>query len=277
MSVSTRRSSLNGLKKYPASEYSDRIINLNKIEDKNLENALKYIEKERNQVLHNLNRDIKKLEEDCEEREEQLRMAYNLERKKFLNSNLHNNILLNTKSGYDKFKKHTSSKKFKHDSDPSLTGEREFKENNSRSIKNLSANIRLSKQYTDPSIMTSNIRPLNISRSKSSSDLFKQASPIMDIKDENKTQFLDIVEQRANSTDFVTRRSKNENIDLTFSIGNLKILPKAPISISERVVKKNFNFDKNKRTHSNDSNSTDESKARNISPLSASSSPVPQI
>lgn len=73
-----------GIRKYPASEYSDRVINLNRLEDRNYENKCKLIEKERQLALHAHNREVKRLESELETRQELLRTLYGQEKlKKF--------------------------------------------------------------------------------------------------------------------------------------------------------------------------------------------------
>lgn len=54
------------------------------------------MEKEKSITVNLLNRDIKKLERDVEERQERIRTIYNQERLKLLKSNLHMQLLMNT-------------------------------------------------------------------------------------------------------------------------------------------------------------------------------------
>lgn len=73
-------------RRFPASEFSDRVINLNRLEDRNYENQCKIIEKERRTVLTALNRDIKKLEYELYDKQELMHALYGQEKLKLLNS-----------------------------------------------------------------------------------------------------------------------------------------------------------------------------------------------
>ena len=59
--------------KFKASEYSDRVMNLNKLEDRSLESRIKIIEKQKSTSLHMLAKDIKKLELEFENKQRTLR------------------------------------------------------------------------------------------------------------------------------------------------------------------------------------------------------------
>ncbi|CAF0926572.1 unnamed protein product [Brachionus calyciflorus] len=272
MNVYTCRNSHSGLRKYPASEYSDRTINLNKLEDRNLENSIKLIEKERNQILQNLNRDIRKLEEDYEEREEEARKVFNLKKKKYLNANLHNNLISNQKNDRGMSSKINSNKLTKYNSNPNLIIDKEMKENRERLVKNLSATPRLSKEFTDPLLLNRENNIL-IPRSRSSFDINETTIEFKNsFKRKSSKKFDTTFDQRPNSSDLETRKQNPKNSNLGSSMTSLSILPRAPISVSDNSIKKIFAKQKFGKNNSlDDSNSLDDERTRNILPLSVSS------
>lgn len=80
-------------KRYRPAEYSDRVINLNKLEDRNLDSKLKRIERENRIGMNNILKDIKKLESELEFRRETLNIIQNKDKLKKLSSTLSDNLL----------------------------------------------------------------------------------------------------------------------------------------------------------------------------------------
>lgn len=74
------KTSKNGGRKYPASEYSDRVINLNRLEDRNLESQCRQIERERRTVINSINREKKIVEADLEDKQDLMRALFNKEK-----------------------------------------------------------------------------------------------------------------------------------------------------------------------------------------------------
>lgn len=75
-----------GGRKYPASEYSDRVMNLNRLEDRNYENQCRLIEKERRTVMTSLNREMKQIESDLEDKQDLLRALYSQQKLSLLST-----------------------------------------------------------------------------------------------------------------------------------------------------------------------------------------------
>lgn len=67
-------------RKYPASEYSDRVINLNRLEDRNYDNQCRLIEKERRTVINSINREMRVVESDLEDKQDLMRALFNQQR-----------------------------------------------------------------------------------------------------------------------------------------------------------------------------------------------------
>ena len=152
-------------------------------------------------------------------------------------------------------------------SNPNIIDDEKEIGQNSRS--NLSALPRLTKNYTDPAIIRKESIIHILPRSSSSIDLFK-SSQLTEIKPKNIKKEEQKLELRPNSSDLETRQKNRFDI----SIENSSILPRAPISISENTIKKNFFISRTKRPISTDSNSTDDGKIGNISQMYVTNSPV---
>lgn len=88
------------MRKLQASEFSDRIINLNKLEERNLENRLKLLKKENKTNVNLLNRDIRKIENELEIKQASLRAINNIERLKLLNSDININVVIHNENSY---------------------------------------------------------------------------------------------------------------------------------------------------------------------------------
>lgn len=83
--------------RFKPSELSDRMMNLNRIEDKNLENKIRQIEKETRVSLNSINREIKHLENEHQIQQKLVNGLNNSAKIKFLNAHLHMAILQNRK------------------------------------------------------------------------------------------------------------------------------------------------------------------------------------
>ena len=83
--------------RFKPSELSDRMMNLNRIEDKNLANKLRQIEKETRVSLNSINRDIKHLEDEHQTQQKLVNSLNHSAKVKFLNAHLHMAILQNRK------------------------------------------------------------------------------------------------------------------------------------------------------------------------------------
>lgn len=70
----------NAVRKYPASEYSDRVINLNRLEDRNYDNQCRLLEKERRTVINSINREMRVVESDLEDKQDLMRALFNQQR-----------------------------------------------------------------------------------------------------------------------------------------------------------------------------------------------------
>jgi hypothetical protein len=160
-------------RRYRPAEYSDRVINLNKLEDRNLDNKLKRIERENRIGMNILLKDIKKLESELEFRKEALNIIRNKDKLKKLSSTLSDNLLNSENprghtnddidSGYEYLfkysseiahsnmnhhhhKPHTSLSTYNHDVDNDDIDE-EDRTNIVNNRKNLSAHGRLTNHY----------------------------------------------------------------------------------------------------------------------------------
>lgn len=90
--------------RYKPSELSDRIMGLNRMEAKNLENRLKLIDKESRVSLGFINRDIKHLEQEAEIQRKLVESFNQSAKLKLLNSHLHM-VLLNERKLEDDLKR----------------------------------------------------------------------------------------------------------------------------------------------------------------------------
>lgn len=236
----------NGLRKYPASEYSDRVINLNKLEDRNLENQLKYIEKERKVTISTITRDIKRLENDYEEKKDSLKMIYNQERLKTLNSNLHIKMLIKNNSNYiEKLKQIGLIEIEKTTTEDNTKLVVENSDNIVRFKKNLSANARLNlySSSSNENDANSAVRP------RSALDNYETSNPLTSNSNkakENKPN----VNQRPSSSLLEARKPKPISSQLSSSATNIAILPKHPIEVRGKVLRNENNLKKNFETTS---------------------------
>jgi hypothetical protein len=80
--------------KYPASEYSDRIMNLNRLEERNLENRKKSLDKEQRTSISLINHEIKRLEVEYETKQDLLKITENQEKINHLTEALNLNFLI---------------------------------------------------------------------------------------------------------------------------------------------------------------------------------------
>lgn len=71
------------------SEFSDRIMGMNRVEERILRDRLKQIDREKRFSLSLLNREIRMIEKDFEAKQESLQALYNKEKLKILHENLH--------------------------------------------------------------------------------------------------------------------------------------------------------------------------------------------
>ncbi len=99
--------------RYKPSELSDRIMGLNRMEAKNLENRLKLIDKESRVSLSSINRDIKHLEQEAEIQRKVVEGFDQSAKLKLLKSHLHM-VLLNERKLDDDLKKFRMTEELVH-------------------------------------------------------------------------------------------------------------------------------------------------------------------
>ncbi|RNA15694.1 hypothetical protein BpHYR1_001939 [Brachionus plicatilis] len=227
-----------GLRKMEPSEYSDRVMNLNKLEEKTLENRIKNIEKERAFSLRKYNREINKLSIELEERESELKAKEREKRIKYLNDNLQNKLL----------KTRSFSK---------LVGDK----TNDSIQTNFELN-KLRKNSTDSALLPIE-KSIQIPRSKSTGDFRQEIDYMISFTPTILDKMNSELELRPNSSNLEKRPSRGNQ---RFNIFEDNILPiKKPVTINEGLLKVKFN------DHRSFQSNVPREKDRNVSPFFSSS------
>ena len=191
--------------KYPASEFSDRIMNLNRLEERNLENRKKSIDKEQRTSMSLINHEIKRLEVEYETKQEMLKITENQEKINHLTEALNLNFLIDKNNNFleqldsdafeikstenhpvaDKNNQNISSPTSVNDNkiNDEIINPNEEKETSSQTIrKNLSANGRISRQGSKLRATSAhNIKNSTKDENECNSDSNKQKSPLQNI------------------------------------------------------------------------------------------------
>lgn len=248
---------------------------MNRLEERQLESRIKLLDKETKTNLNLLERDMRKLENEIEMRQEVLRCSTNQEKLKNVTESLHkNNINVMTNTYYNQLNAQSLAAKKKkisvddviiHDFQPKVE-HREKSANSKRTKpklarKNLSANARLT---NNPSRNSSAVSERKTNSAKADVSLEKMASLDLNlatqlsfddlvISDESKNDRLDSIGKDFAEIETlapIETPTKEKNVDDNiFKIEKANLLPKSPLSVTGKLIKKKKakeNFEKRK-------------------------------
>ncbi len=229
-------------------EYSDRVLNLNKLEDRMLERNMKLIDKECKTALTFINRDIRQLENEYEMKQELLRYAFWRDKEKQINRttsilkhNLNDNLaklhkfdLLKSSSSFDNNEINSGVPQEVVASN--IKTQENVKESNNfmlhnRLKKNLSATARLSnvsaQSINDNSEFLTSVRKRRAFSARSSSASFSE-------KQQNNLRAIVAKEKRPSPVSDYTNEDK-QNLEPKNSTSSYAILPiQAPVSVTDK-------------------------------------------
>ena len=250
---------------------------MNRLEERQLESRIKLLDKETKTNLNLLERDMRKLENEIEMRQEVLRCSTNQEKLKNVTESLHkNNINVMTNTYYNQLNAQSLAAKKKkisvddviiHDFHDKPKVEHREKSANSKRTKpklarkNLSANARLT---NNPSRNSSAVSERKTNSAKADVSLEKMASLDLNlatqlsfddlvISDESKNDRLDSIGKDFAEIETlapIETPTKEKNVeDNIFKIETPNLLPKSPRSVTGKLIKKKKakeNFEKRK-------------------------------